>query len=108
MDEYVRRQDVLEIVKRTSGDYAAAFSEISRMPTADLVEQSYREGHISGYYEGLNDGEKSRNYRIVMEKLEQITSGLSDLKKQISQLEQSVIFHTHAPQKNSIIASLVG
>lgn len=98
MDEYISRRDALEIVKRTGGDYAAAFSEISRMPTADLVEQSYRKGHISGYYEGFNDGAESQTPKIVIENLEKISNELSDLKKQISKFEQSVMFHIHAPQ----------
>ena len=36
--EYIERRVVLEIVKRTNGDYAAAFAEISRLPTADEQE----------------------------------------------------------------------
>lgn len=36
--EYIEREAVLEIVKRTSGDYAAAFAEIRALPTADEQE----------------------------------------------------------------------
>lgn len=36
--EYIERGAVLEIVKRTSGDYATAFAEISRLPTATEEE----------------------------------------------------------------------
>lgn len=36
--EYIERGTVLEIVKRTNGDYAAAFAEISRLPTAAETE----------------------------------------------------------------------
>lgn len=97
MDEYISKQDALEIVKRTCGDYAAAFAEISRLPADKLVEESYKEGHISGYYEGLNDGEKSRNHGIVMKKLEQITDKMDGLETQLIQLEQTVLLHTHTP-----------
>ena len=31
MDEYIRRAGALEIVKRTNGDYATAFSEIANL-----------------------------------------------------------------------------
>lgn len=34
MTEYVRKDQVLEIIKRTSGDYAAAWSEVNRLPAA--------------------------------------------------------------------------
>lgn len=36
MSEYIKKEDVLEIVKRTSGDYAAAFVEIRKLPMADV------------------------------------------------------------------------
>lgn len=36
--EYIERDKALEIVKRTSGDYAAAFSEIAHLPRTDAVE----------------------------------------------------------------------
>ena len=32
MDELIKRNDALEIVRRTSGDYATAFSEIQKLP----------------------------------------------------------------------------
>nr|DAQ21167.1 MAG TPA: DNA REPAIR HELICASE RAD25, SSL2, PRE-INITIATION COMPLEX, RNA POLYMERASE.0A [Caudoviricetes sp.] len=35
MSDYIRREAAMEIVKRTSGDYAAAFSEIRKLPAAD-------------------------------------------------------------------------
>lgn len=38
MDEYIKKEDALEIVRRTSGDYAAAFSEIRKLPTVDAVK----------------------------------------------------------------------
>ena len=37
MDEYIKKEDAMEIVKRTSGDYAAAFSEIRKLPAADVA-----------------------------------------------------------------------
>lgn len=37
MPEYIKREEALEIVKRTSGDYATAFAEIRKIPTADVV-----------------------------------------------------------------------
>lgn len=36
MDEYIKREDALEIIKRTSGDYATAFAEICKIPAADI------------------------------------------------------------------------
>jgi hypothetical protein len=35
--EYIEREKVMEIVKRTSGDYAAAWSEIRQLPAADVA-----------------------------------------------------------------------
>ncbi len=35
MSDYISREAAMEIVKRTSGDYAAAFSEIRKLPAAD-------------------------------------------------------------------------
>lgn len=37
MTEYIERDVALEIVKRTSGDYAAAFAEIAHRPAADVA-----------------------------------------------------------------------
>lgn len=36
MSDYISREEAMEIVKRTSGDYAAAFSEIRKLPAADV------------------------------------------------------------------------
>lgn len=36
MSDYISRQEALEIVKRTSGDYATAFCEIKKLPAADV------------------------------------------------------------------------
>ena len=38
MKEYIERAKVLDVVKRTSGDYAAAWAEIVYMPAADVAE----------------------------------------------------------------------
>lgn len=35
--EYIEREAVLEIVKRTSGDHAAAWSAIRQLPAADVA-----------------------------------------------------------------------
>ena len=35
--EYIERSEALDIVKRTSGDYATAFSEIRKLPAIELV-----------------------------------------------------------------------
>lgn len=37
MPEYIKREDALEITKRTSGDYATAFAEIRKIPAADVI-----------------------------------------------------------------------
>lgn len=43
MAEYIERTAALDAVKRTSGDYAAAWSEIAYMPAADVVEVRHGE-----------------------------------------------------------------
>lgn len=43
MDDYINRGAALDIVKRTSGDYAAACVEIRRLPAADVAP--VRHGH---------------------------------------------------------------
>ncbi len=53
MGDYVERQSVLEIVKRTSGDYATAFSEISRLKSANVREDVHGKW-IVVEYEYLN------------------------------------------------------
>lgn len=37
MDEYIKRAEALEITTRTCGDYAAAWSEIRKLPAADVA-----------------------------------------------------------------------
>lgn len=41
MTEYISREAAMEIVKRTSGDYAAAWSEIRKLPAAKVVEDRH-------------------------------------------------------------------
>ena len=38
MKEYIERAVALDVVKRTSGDYVAAWSEIVQLPAADVAE----------------------------------------------------------------------
>lgn len=38
MTEYIERAAALDVVKRTSGDYVAAWSEIAHIPAADVAE----------------------------------------------------------------------
>ena len=55
MAEYIEREVALDVVKRTSGDYAAAWSEIAHMPAADVAE--VRHGRWIGIeYDGYADG----------------------------------------------------
>ena len=37
MAEYIERDFALDVVKRTSGDYAAAFAEIAHAPASDVA-----------------------------------------------------------------------
>ena len=38
MKEYIERAVALDVVKRTSGDYVAAWSEIVHLPAAEVAE----------------------------------------------------------------------
>ena len=40
MDDFISREEALDVVKCTSGDYAAAFAEIAHMPAADVVSSA--------------------------------------------------------------------
>lgn len=40
MDELIKKTDALDIVKRTSGDYAAAWSEIANLESVDATLES--------------------------------------------------------------------
>jgi rubrerythrin len=48
--DYIRREDALEITTRTCGDYATAFSEIRKLPAADVAEV------VHGQWQGEGDG----------------------------------------------------
>lgn len=37
MADYIKREDVLEIIKRTSGDYATAFAEVRKLPAENVI-----------------------------------------------------------------------
>ena len=37
MAEYIERDAAMDIIRRTSGDYAAAFAELRRLPAADTA-----------------------------------------------------------------------
>ena len=37
MAEYIGREFALDVIKRTSGDYATAFAEIAHAPAADVA-----------------------------------------------------------------------
>lgn len=52
MSTYIKIDDALEIIKRTSGDYAAAFSEISHHKPANVREITY------GYWEDITKDDK--------------------------------------------------
>ena len=41
MAEYIERTEALEITTRTCGDYAAAWSEIRKLPAADVAPVVY-------------------------------------------------------------------
>lgn len=56
MSDYISREAAMEIVKRTSGDYAAAFSEIRKLPAAGA--EPVRHGRWVGR-SGLFQGECS-------------------------------------------------
>ena len=53
MEEYIKKEAAMDIVRRTSGDYVAAFSEIRKFPAADVIpvqQQCALEWHeVKGY-----------------------------------------------------------
>lgn len=71
MDEYIKREDALEITKRTSGDYATAFAEICKIPAADIspvvhgrwIEQTVPEGRR--YFECSNCGAHENRHTAI-------------------------------------------
>lgn len=53
MAEYIKREDALTITTRTCGDYAAAWSEIRKLPAADVAKVVHGEWipcDNGGYY----------------------------------------------------------
>lgn len=62
-DEYISREDAMEITTRTCGDYAAAFAEIRKLPAADVAEVGHARWErvrSNWYCTGCNKG-----YRIT-------------------------------------------
>jgi rubredoxin len=61
--QLIYREDALEIVRRTSGDYAAAFAEIRKLPAADVAEVAHAR------WERINSNWRctrcNRGYRIT-------------------------------------------
>lgn len=51
MPEYIAKERTLEIVKRTSGDYAQAFAEISRLPATDVAPVAHATTTDAGWDE---------------------------------------------------------
>lgn len=51
MAEYIERAAALDVVKRTSGEYVAAWSEIAHMPAADVAEVRH------GRWDAASDGD---------------------------------------------------
>ena len=54
MDEYIKKEDAMEIVKRTSGDYAAAFSEIRKLPAEDVAPVRHGRWILEAHDERVN------------------------------------------------------
>lgn len=44
MKEYIERAAALDVVKRTSGDYVAAWSEIAHIPAVGVVGEAREMG----------------------------------------------------------------
>lgn len=63
MAEYIERGFALDVVKRTSGDYAAAFAEIAHAPAADVAP--VRHGRWSSNGIALVCSECGRAFGIV-------------------------------------------
>lgn len=74
MADYISREAALDVVKRTSGDYAAAFTEIARMPAADVAPVVHGKWGINeyefftcsvcggGYYNGAESTAQAESY----------------------------------------------
>ena len=70
MTDYILRNDALEIIKRTSGDYAAAWSEIRKLPAADVtpVVHGYwieKKSTVGRYFECSNCGAHENKHTAI-------------------------------------------
>lgn len=68
MNDYIERTEALEITTRTCGDYAAAWTEIRKLPAADVAPVVH--GHIVGL---LEDGRYRRRFSCCGEDATMIT-----------------------------------
>lgn len=70
MTDYIWRNDALEIIKRTCGDYAAAWSEIRKLPVADVtpVVHGYwieKKSAVGRYFECSNCGAHENKHTAI-------------------------------------------
>ena len=63
MAEYIERTEALEITTRTCGDYAAAWSEIRKLPAADVVSIEVLKRWL--YKNALNNAGSSYGFACV-------------------------------------------
>ena len=68
MNDYIERTEALEITTRTCGDYAAAWTEIRKLPAADVAPVVH--GRIVG---SLEDGRYRRRFSCCGEDATMIT-----------------------------------
>lgn len=75
MSEYIKREEALEIIKRTSGDYATALAEIRKIPAADVIPAKHEKWKHDTRYEswssyficsGCKHSAKFKYYRIPL------------------------------------------
>ena len=60
--KYIDREKAMEIVKRTNGDYAAAWSEIRQLPAADVTPV------VHGKWINCTGGNATCNQCMVLQK----------------------------------------
>ena len=70
MTDYIWRNDALEIIKRAYGDYAAAWSEIRKLPAADVmpVVHGYwieKKSAVGRYFECSNCGAHENKHTAI-------------------------------------------
>lgn len=70
MKEYIEREAALEIIKRTSGDYTAAFSEVARHPAGDVVERAKYEMAVA---------EREANVKALIEAQQQLAEAKAEI-----------------------------